>query len=79
MTATNAKDKFNHELILPGGITWGVYTDDLKSYYGICTQTSYNVGVNSLKWKSGNKQMIIRTNTVHGIKFVQISCIDISK
>lgn len=78
MTATNAKDNFNHELILPGGITWGVYTDDLKSYYGMCTQTNYTTGIQMLKWKSGNKQMIIRTNTVHGIRYVQLSCIEVN-
>lgn len=78
MTATNAKDNFNHELILPGGITWGVYTDDLKSYYGMCTQTNYTTGIQMLKWKSGNKQMIIRTNTVHDIRYVQLSCIEVN-
>ena len=78
MTATNAKDNFNHELILPGGITWGVYTDDLKSYYGMCTQTNYTAGIQMLKWKSGNKQMIIRTNTVHDIRYVQLSCIEVN-
>lgn len=78
MTAANAKDKFNHELILPGGITWGVYGDDLKSYYGVCTQTNYQVGIPQYRWKSGNKQMIIRTGTVYGIKYVQISCIDVN-
>lgn len=78
MTAINAKDNFNHELILPGGITWGVYTDDLKSYYGMCTQTNYTTGIQMLKWKSGNKQMIIRTNTVHDIRYVQLSCIEVN-
>lgn len=78
MTATNAKDNFNHELILPGGITWGVYTDDLKSYYDMCTQTNYTTGIQMLKWKSGNKQMIIRTNTVHDIRYVQLSCIEVN-
>lgn len=78
MTAANAKDKFNHELILPGGITWGIYTDDLKSYYGTCTQTNYTVGVLAFRWQSGNKQMIIRTNTVHSIKYVQLSCMDVN-
>lgn len=78
MTAANAKDRFNHELILPGGITWGVYGDDLKSYYGLCTQSNYQIGIPQYKWKSGNKQMIIRTNTVYGIKYVQIACTDVS-
>ena len=77
MTATNAKDEHNHELILPGGITWGVYTDDLKSYYGMCTQTNYTTVIQMLTWKSGNKQMIIRTEMVHNIKYVQLSCLEV--
>lgn len=77
MTAANAKDKFNHELILPGGITWGVYTDDLRAYYGTCLQTNYTVDTPSLTWKSGNKQMVIRTGAVHEIKYVQLSCLEV--
>lgn len=76
MAATNAKDNFNHELILPGGITWGVYTDDLKAYYGMCRQTNYTPEIQMLTWKSGNKQMIIRTEFVHNIKYVQLSCLE---
>lgn len=79
MTATNAKDEHNHELILPGGITWGVYTDDLKAYYGMCTQTNYTTAIQMLTWKSGNKQMIIRTEMVHNIKYVQLSCLEVDK
>lgn len=76
--ARNAKDKNNHELILPGGITWGVYTDDLRSYYGTCIQTNYDTGIPSLTWKSGNKQMLIRTGAVHGIVYVKLQCTETS-
>lgn len=76
MTAANAKDKFNHELILPGGITWGVYADDLKAYYGVCMRSNYTPEIQQLTWESSNKRMIIRTNLVYGIKYVQLSCLE---
>ena len=73
MTAKNAKDNFNHELILPGGITWGIYTDDLKAYYGACKQYNFDESTQCLEWTQGNKKLLIRTGPVHQINYIEIN------
>lgn len=78
MAAQNAKDKSNHELILPNGITWGVYADDLKASYGSCMSNPYDDNSLEMTWtaESGAKKLDIRTGNVSGIQYVRLSTMD---
>ena len=72
----NAKDAYNHELILPGGITWGIFTDDIISLYGKNNFTLNNYGdsMKQLEWVAENNRLLIRTNLVNTIRYIEISC-----
>jgi hypothetical protein len=71
----NAKDNYNHELILAHGMTWGAYVDDLISYYGTCEQ-DIDTDEQELYWSSETKAMTIRTGAIKGISYVKILCKD---
>lgn len=64
-----------HELILPGGITWDVYTDDLKEFYGACTSATLGNKDVQLTFKNGNNMLIINIGTLKGIKSVYFTTI----
>lgn len=76
MASKNAKDGFDHELVLPSGITWGVYIDDLKNCYGNCLSEGFDSSITQHTWKSGNKQLIIRTGAINQIKYIKMTCSD---
>lgn len=76
MAADNAKDSYNHELILANGVTWGIYNDDLRNIYGACTVASYSPTVQQFNWKSGTKRMEIRTGAVCKIQYVELACME---
>lgn len=64
-----------HELILPGGITWDVYTDDLKEFYGACTSATLGNKDVQLTFKNGNNMLIINIGALKGIKSVYFTTI----
>lgn len=66
----------DHGLILPGGVTWDVYSDDLLKCYGKnCSQQNYTRDTYKYKWTVGTKYMEIQIGTLKGIVSVEISCI----
>jgi hypothetical protein len=70
-----AKDNYNHELILAHGLTWGVYADDLISYYGKCEQ-DIDSEEQEMTWTSDTKSLTIKTGAIKGIKYVKMACKD---
>lgn len=74
MAANNAKDAYNHEMILAQGVTWGVYLEDLYSCYGNCTTSQYDPTTKEMRWEKDDNKMIIRTNIVKDIVYVRLSC-----
>lgn len=72
-TEESAEDDIPATLILPGGITWTVYTDDLISFYGTgCTRTIVNKEC-IIVYTSGNKKMEIHMGIVGNINSVTMS------
>jgi len=76
-SSTIANNNLNtqHKLILAGGITWDIYTDDLKEYYGACTTTKYDSNTLNLIYKNNNYYMVIRIGNLKTITSVYISTI----
>lgn len=61
-------------LILPGGITWDVYTDDLVAFYGSsCTRTRMGDGDYKITYKSGDKTMELQMGLLKGIVSVKFT------
>ena len=59
-------------LILPGGITWDVYTDDLVAFYGSsCTRTRMGDGDYLITYTSGDKKMELQMGLLQGIVSVK--------
>lgn len=61
-----------HGLILPCGVTWGAYRDDIKEAYGSCEEANYNQGLKNLKFTSGNKTLSIVVGDLKGITIVTL-------
>lgn len=78
MAANNAKDAYNHEMILAQGVTWGIYLEDLYSCYGSGMTSQYDATTKEILWKKDDNKMIIRTNIVKDIVYVRLSCKTIS-
>lgn len=70
------KDYKKHQVILAGGVTWGVYTDDAIEYYGEnVSKIKWNSGEQfKLTWKASEKYMTIIIGELHTIQSVEISC-----
>lgn len=67
---------YDHELILAGGVTWGVYFDDLVSYYGKnCSKVKSSNNTYNCTYTSENKSMSINIGKLKGINRVKLSCI----
>lgn len=72
----NGNKSSEHNLVLPGGVTWKVYKDALIELYG----SSYNVydydyNKESLTWTSREKEIQIVIGKIHTISYVKISCL----
>lgn len=65
----------NHMLILPMGITWDIYTDDLIHCYGNCYKTNYNNNTYQVKFVHENKEMLFLIGKLKGIQSVKM-CIN---
>lgn len=61
-----------HGLILPCGVTWGAYRDDIKEIYGTCEEANYSQGLKNLKFTSGNKTLSIVVGDLKGITIVTL-------
>ena len=74
----NAKDDYNHELILARGVTWDAYVDELERIYtnGSFTDSIYTSDTKNILFQNGPKSMLLRMGNVKGIKYVKISCIE---
>jgi hypothetical protein len=66
----------NDRVILPGGITTEVYTEDLLSYYGTYSSTTPMNSEVQYVWRSDMKYMKIRAGVVQGIKYIELSSIE---
>lgn len=74
----NAKDEYNHELVLAKGVTWNAFTDDLRQMYNSkCKVENYSPETLSLIWTIGPRTMIIRTGLVRGIEYVELKAVEI--
>lgn len=74
----NAKDEYNHELVLAKGVTWNAFTDDLKNMYSSkCKVENYSPETLSLIWTIGPRTMIVRTGLVRGIEYVELKALEI--
>ena len=70
------EDYESHQLIIAGGVTWGVYTDDAIAYFGKPGE-KVNWGNGDqyrITWKSSEKRMTIVIGLLHTIQSVEISC-----
>lgn len=66
-----------HEVILAGGVTWDVYTDDMISYYGPnCGKQKSSSDTYLCKWTSGNNSMTIKIGTLYKIKYIELSTVE---
>ena len=75
-TTQDEIDNYDHELILAGGVTWGVYLDDLIAYYGKnCSKTNSANNTCNCTYTSENKSMTINIGKLKGINRVKLSCI----
>ena len=69
----NYKD---HEMIIAGGVTWGVYTDDAITYFGNnVKKTKWNGGEQyKLTWEDSERRMNIVIGILHTIQSVELTC-----
>lgn len=72
----NAKDDYNHELILARGITWDAYVDEIERIYttGSFTESPYSTEQKSIVFKNGPKTMELKMGNVKGISYIKLSC-----
>ena len=73
----NAKDEYNHELILARGATWDAYVDELERIYthGSFTETIYSTDMKQIIFQLDNKSMTLRMGNLRDIKYIEIKCI----
>lgn len=67
--------EYAHEVILPGGITWDAYADDIVAYYGqsYLSKTSGNDNTVYLKWDDKDTKLVLRTGLLCDIKSISMS------
>lgn len=72
----NQADSKNHELVLPGGVTWSTYRDALVNLYGsnYTVEDSYDDS-DLLVWKSQEKGMKIKIGKIKTISYAKITCL----
>jgi hypothetical protein len=66
----------SHIVILPGGVTWDVYTDDLLEYYGTPSQKiPWDKGESvRFVWEKDTKYMRVTIGAISTIQSVELSC-----
>lgn len=71
----NSKNR--HDLVLPGGVTWKVYKDDLIDLYGSgCTIYEHSDGGQDvLTWTHQEKEIRVIIGKIHTISYAKISCL----
>jgi len=74
----NAKDDYNHEMILARGATWDAYVDELERIYinGSFTETPYSTDTKNILFKNGPKSLLLKMGNVRGIKYIRLSCVE---
>jgi hypothetical protein len=77
--STNDTTKYkSHTVILPGGVTWDIYTADLLDYYGTPhenVETNYGSNLR-LTWTKTGKYLQVIIGKISQVQVVEISCED---
>lgn len=77
----SADDSYEqHEMIIAGGVTWSVYSDDLISYFGQnMSRVKWNNGKQyKLTWQESEKSMTVVIGVLHTIQSVELSCVSLN-
>lgn len=75
-TSTVSIDLDKHSIILAGGVTLDIYTEDLIKYFGTNCEQSPMGSEKLIKWSDDTISMTIKAGVVQGIKYIELSTIN---
>lgn len=73
---SNSVNDSLHQVILPGGVTWDAYRDDIVSLYGSCNQRELrteNGAMVECTWTYQQSYIKLKLNQIQGVTYAEIS------